>query len=390
VVTFTYHGYQLSARVTGNLLGQNFATEMEWANEDANTYTSSVTGTNSSGFKGQVISGLAVSLLWMLDIPYLRDQDADASGNTGYYFAMAPANQNNAWPAGVLYNSADNTTFNQVDSTVTPLAYGIAQNALAAPPRGPFTWDFTSTLTVRLSLGTIPTSDTMLNVLNGTNAAILLPSLEVIQFTTATVNSDGSFTLSGLLRGRRGTDDFCNSHTVGETVIFPLEGGLVREQVSLSLLGLLRYYKAITVGSDVNSNPVSQQVTLTGRDLKPYAPTSFYNAPSGGDILFTWIRRTRLGGAWLDGTGQVPLNEDNEQYSIDILDGSGNVKRTFNNIMPPGGIPDSWTSPAQPHQLYTAAQQSSDGYVAGHGWTANCYQISGEVGRGFVSTTALP
>lgn len=390
VINFAYHGLQLTGRITDNLIGQNYASALTMSNEDNNTYLSIATGTSGSGFNGQTIKGLVQSLLWILDIPYLQDTDADAAGNIGYYFVMAPATAGGSWPAGVLYSSGDNAAFNQIDATVIAASYGVAQNVLPAPVNGVFAWDNVSTLTLRMANGSEPVSDTQINVLNGTNAAIMYPSLEVIQFTTVTDNGDGTITLSGLLRGRRGTDDFISNHAFGEIVIFPLEGGLVHEQVSLSLLNLARYYRAITVGADINSNPVSQSVALQGRDLMPYAPACFANAPSGGDIQFTWFRRTRIGGAWLDGTGQVPLSEADESYDLLIYNGAGVLKRTFADITPPGGVPDSWTSPAQPHQLYTAAQQSTDGYTTGSGWYAVVYQLSGNVGRGFPATVALP
>lgn len=389
VVTFSYHGSLLTARVADNTIGQNFAIAMDLVYEDGNTYFSVATGDTSTGFVGQTIPPLGLSMLWMLDIPYLQDQDADAAGNLGFYFAMVPTSAGAAWPAGVLYSSSDNKAFAQLGATTIKTTYGITQTILGEPA-SVFALDKVNTLKVRMVQGAAPNSDTLLNVLNGTNAAIMYPSLEVIQFTTVTDNGDDTITLSGLLRGRRGTDDFTGGHAIGETVIFPLAGGLVHEQLSLSLLNLVRFYRAITVGADLNSNPISQSLALKGRDLMPYAPAAFYNKPSSSDILFTWFRRTRLGGGWNDGTGQVPLSEVNESYDIDILDGTGVVKRTFAGIIPPGSVPDSWTSPAQPHQLYTAAQQATDGYLAGHGWTAVCYQLSGQVGRGFPTTVALP
>ena len=390
VVTFDYHGAQLTARVSGNTIGQNFAIELDMTNEDVNTYASVAQGTAATGFVGQTIPTQASTLLWLLDIPYLQDTDSDAAGNIGYYFVMAPSSAGSSWPAGVLYSSSDNAAYNQIDASTLAVTYGVAQVALPAPPLGPDVWDMTSQLTLRMISGEEPTSDTMLNVLNGKNAAILYPSLEIIQFTTVVQNADGTVTLSGLLRGRRGTDVFVNAHTTGEYVFFPLFGGTVHEQVSLSLLNALRYYKAITVGSDLNSNKLAQPVSLQGRDLQPYSVAAFYNAPSGSDILFTWVRRTRLGGGMMDGSGQVPLCEGTEAYDIDILNGAGTVVRTFAGITPPGGIPDSWTTPSQPHQLYTAAQQATDGYLSGHGWAAICYQISSQVGRGFPKTVALP
>lgn len=387
VIKFNYNGVQLTARIATSTIGQNFASALALTAEDVDSYISTVAGNDSTGFVPQILNGLANTLLILLDIPYLQDQDADASGNTGYYVALGPST-GGTWTAGVVYNSGDNISYNQVDASTVPFAYGIAQNILATPPNGDvFAWDNVSTLIVKMIQGDGPATDSMLNVLNGTNAAILYPSLEIIQFTTATLNGDGTYTLSGLLRGRRGTDGLVAAHSSSETVIFPLVGGVLHEQVSLNLLNLLRYYKGITVGAEISNTGIVQQFTITGNDLKPYAPSGLAGAKDvgTGDWLFSWFRRSRLGGGWMDGTGQVPLDEDTEAYDLEILDSMGNVVRTFAGIIPPGGVTDSWTSPAYPHQNYTAAQQTTDFGGVQTTIRARVYQISGEVGRGFAS-----
>lgn len=389
VVLFDYHGVQLQARFTQSTIGQNIAIQAQLTSEDQNSYISVATGTNG-GFSGQVLQGAAATILWLLDIPLLQDTDADGTGNMGYYIAMAPAS-NGKWNAGALYNSSDNSNFNQIDALTNSITYGLAQTILPAPADEYACWDETSTLTVRVVNGDAPSSTTQLAVLNGANAAVLYPSLEVIQFTTVTTNGDGTITLSGLLRGRRGTEWACGLHRVGETVFFPsVQGGIKHEQVGLTILNLVRYFKGVTVGMTVSS-VASVQFTNTGRDLKPYAPAFAKVTSVMGGLQLSWIRRTRLGGGWFDGIGFVPLAEDFEQYSIDIVNPSGTVVDTINNIIPPAGVTDAWVTPLPyPNYLYTTAKQTADGYTPGAGWTAVVYQISGEVGRGFGKVINLP
>lgn len=389
VVLFDYHGVQLQARFTQCMLGQNLAVQTQLISEDQQTYVAVATGT-TSGFVGQTLQNAANTQLFLLDIPYLQDTDADATGNIGYYALMAPQG-GGKWTAGVLYTSSDAQSFQQIDATTTAITYGRATTALPAPPLGPNCWDFESTLTIQMVNGDAPSSTSRLNVLNGANQAVLYPSLEVINFTTVTTNADGTITLSGFLRGRRGTESFITGHAVGENVFFTTESGasVRHEQMGLSVLNLLRYFKGVSVGKDLNA-ATTQQFTNTGRDLRPYSPTYGKVAAISGGLQLTWLRRTRLGGGWNDGIGLVPLAEDSEQYSVDIVNGAGTVVRTIDNIIPPGGVQDTWTSPAQPNVTYTTAMQTADGYTAGNGWTAVIYQISGEVGRGFPETVALP
>lgn len=95
--------------------------------------------------------------------------------------------------------------------------------------------------------------------------------------------------------------------------------------------------------------------------------------PANSNILITWERRTRIGGAWLDGSGTVPLSEQSELYDLEIwsLDDSALI-RTVKNLTT--NLYD-----------YTSSLQFADfgQYIA----YANIrvYQISASVGRGFVA-----
>ena len=69
------------------------------------------------------------------------------------------------------------------------------------------------------------------------------------------------------------------------------------------------------------------QLTLAGNDLKPYAPAQLEATGSwGSNVTLSWQRRTRVGGALLDGSGEVPLAEDSEQYDLEILFGNAVVR----------------------------------------------------------------
>lgn len=375
VVSFAYDGVQLTARVQGNTIGQNYAAALDLVNEDTASYLTSQSGNSATGFVPQVLLNLAQTTLYLLDIPYLQDQDADASGNTGFYFAMTPSS-NGTWGAGVLYQSSDDQSFGQIDASTTKVAYGVAQNVLGTP-RSPWTWDTVNTLTIRLVQGDAPTSDTQLNVLNGKNAVLMYPSLEVIQYTTVVDNGDGTYTLSGLLRGRRGTEwaSYASAHAVGEICLLPLQGGFVHEQISLSSVGQERYYKAVTVGADLNSVPNSTVFSVIGRDLMPYAPVQITGNKSGNDWTLGWLRRTRLGGGWVDLYGDVPLSEDGQGYTLEITDSGGTVKRTV--------------TVTTNRFTYTSAMQVADFGSNQSTIYVNIYQLSGQVGRGFKATATI-
>jgi hypothetical protein len=91
----------------------------------------------------------------------------------------------------------------------------------------------------------------------------------------------------------------------------------------------------------------------------------------------SWVRRTRVGGELIDGSGEVPLAEDAEEYELEILGPDDEVRRTATGL----------TSPTF---TYTAAMQAEDfpeGYPAS---AFVVHQISAQVGRGFAARFEFP
>lgn len=90
-----------------------------------------------------------------------------------------------------------------------------------------------------------------------------------------------------------------------------------------------------TTGSTAYSGAISIATSTTlkvlahdsGLVLADSIGTFFYTIttppPPNRNIAITWQRRTRFGGAWLDGTGTVPLNEEAESYDLIIYDPTG-------------------------------------------------------------------
>lgn len=319
IIQFTYEGMPFVARLAKATLGVNNILEISGVSEDASLYISSFTGNSGAGFISQSLNPVAPTLLFIFDVPLLQDVDASPAGSTGYYFGMSSLAK--GWQGAGLFTSADGETWTAAGFSSTGLAFGSAFAALPAP-RSEWTWDDVNTVTVIMTNGTL-SSTTALNVLNGANAALL--GDEIIQFQTATLNANGTYTLSSLLRGRRGTEWACNQHLSGETFVLLSTSTLQRNSVSTALINLQRDYKAVTAGQTTDQAQ-SKIVTLEGNDLRPYAPSQFVSTfDVSNNYNFSWVRRTRIGGAWQDGVGVVPLSEESESYDLDILmlDGGG-------------------------------------------------------------------
>lgn len=376
----TDDGTTFRARVTQNDVGVGFAIEISAASEDVAQYTSTVIADAGSGVPIQIFNSTPITKLILLCSPLLRDSDDTGRTTSQLYFLMGSFGQP-GWIAGTLFKSAEGTEFTEVGSIVNQMAYGSAANILG-DVADPFSTDEINTLKVFMVVGSNELSSiTQLEMVNGANPAALIHSngvdVEIIQFRDVATNADGSFTLSGLLRGRRGSETFTANHLIGNTFVLldSLTAGLF--PLALSEVNQTRFYAAVTSGQLFEDADIDTKAS-PGNDLKPYAPVSQAAAPSGNDIDFTWERRTRVGGGLKDGVGGVPLNEDTESYEIDIFDSpSGSVVRTITGI--------STTS-----VTYTSAQQTTDGFTPPLSQiTIEIYQISAQVGRGFTKEVTL-
>jgi hypothetical protein len=372
VIEFIFEGLVFEIRIVEMSLGQGLVVGINGVNEDARNYLSIATGAKHFGAPTPgPVQLVGNTILFLLDIPLLRDTDENPSG-TGYTFAMN--SKTKTWAGALLYVSSDNSSFgNRVSQSTARAGYGTALNALGAP-RSPWTWDTVNTLTVDLGEDILG-GDTALNVLNGAN--MLLVAGEVIQFANCVLNVDGTYTLSRLLRGRRGTEWACGTHAIGDTVLDPA-AGFTRKQEPIQILNRLRYYRAVTAGQTVTAAG-SQEFTIAGVDRKPYAPCNLGRLIDGsGNMTITWTRRTRVGGEWLDAVnmmGNVPLSEDSELYDVEILNGAA-VVRSFKGL----------TSPAC---AYPAADQTTDFGAPQTEVTVNIYQVSAQVGRGYPAHATL-
>lgn len=195
----------------------------------------------------------------------------------------------------------------------------------------PFCTDDISKLTVFMTVGGDNLeSVTQEALVNGANAALVLKANgepEIIQFRDVAFNPDGSYTLSGLLRGRRGTDAFVTGHAAGELFLLLDPDDIEALTLDAGEIGVSRAWRAAGFGTLFEDAPVVTAIH-TGRDLKPYAPWDV-RAGSPSDIALSWVRRTRPAGHLRDGAGEVSPGEASEAYEVDILASPGGaVKRT--------------------------------------------------------------
>lgn len=302
----------------------------------------------------------------ILDLPILRNAD-DASG-----FYVAGGGASPGWRGAVLYRSRDGgMNYDSFADLIDGAVIGATDDALGAGAAE--FWDEANSVTVTL-LNPADTleSVTSLQVLNGSNAAVI--GAEIVQFRNATLIAPGQYRLDGLLRGRKGTEDQIAGHAAGERFVLLTGGGIYRPELEAGEIGIVRFYRAASVGTNVLDAPPFS-FTHFGRWAKPYAPAHVRGTRNGaGDLALAWIRRTRLEDPWADGI-DAPLGEAAEAYEIDILDGGGAVKRTLSSTTPTA--------------TYPAADQIADFGSAQAAIRVRVYQISARVGRGLPTEKTL-
>lgn len=329
--------------------------------EDATVYTQ--TGNASyAPVPGSTVGLVPLTDLMLLDIPLLRDQD------DGVGFYAAACGYGSGWTGAQTFKSNDGgaTWSSFGNAFLNAAAIGSASTAL-----GNFTqniFDEGNSVTVVMLNGTL-SSDTELNVLNGANIALL--GNEIVQFKNATLTATNTYRLSGLLRGRFGTEWAASTHAIGDRFVLLTQLTTYLLPGASSEYDLLRKYRGVSFGGFLDDATIVD-FTNTAVAQTPLSPVQLGGGRNAsGDVMLNWIRRTRIGGGW-NNYADVPLGEAAESYVVQICNnaGYGSVVRTITGL-------------TAPTATYTAAQQTTDfgGTQSTVYWKA--FQVSALVGNGY-------
>jgi len=149
----------------------------------------------------------------------------------------------------------------------------------------------------------------------GDNLAVL--GSELIQFGAATALGGGRFRLTHLLRGRGGTEWACGSHMAGEAFCLIQVSALTPITMPMSSIGAL-----VSGQADV----ATASIEFGAQSVRPLSPVGLQaRFAINGDLVLSWIRRSRQGVAWIDRI-DAPLGEMREQYQVDISGPGGSIE----------------------------------------------------------------
>jgi hypothetical protein len=297
----------------------------------------------------------------LLDLPWLGGGLATQS--TIY---VAAAGTQAGWRSAALLQSIDGgTSFEEIGSTATPAIMGESLNALS--PFNGHGFDERSFLDVRcLNSGMVLNSTNKEGLIGGQNIAIV--GEELIQFERAEQRASLDWRLSGLLRARRGTEWAASGHGAGERFIllsadslYPLDRAGEGSSMTIAALGQ----------GDVQT----QLASITDQRFALLAPSPVHLKAMavGNDIVFTWVRRGRLGWAWLDGV-DAPLAEETEHYAVTLILSNGQLRHIGSSL-------PAWT--------YDAAAKAADGAAGATSFTIEVRQ-QGTHGLSKPATLSLP
>jgi hypothetical protein len=344
--------------------GNNGVSDVEAQRDDPEVYSSYVAGAGGS-LPANSVSFPGVTRLLMMDAPILHDVNDDS----GFYWAVTGASD--GWRGAEILRSSDGGTTYSTMSRIGLRA--IVGDVATALPAGPTAfWDRGNSLTVQLAYaGQTLESRSEDLVLAGYNAVWLGGADgqggEILQFTTATLLAPGQYQLSGLLRGRLGTEANVGSHAANEVFVLLSIGTLGRSDFGPGDWNDERDYKPVSYYT-AEIDTTAQQFTNTGVGKAPLSPVHVAGLrDTSNNLSLSWIRRTRYRAPGLGG-GPVPLGEVSEAYEVDIYSGAS-VVRTI--------------STSTPAASYSAAEQTADGLTPGNPVSLRVYQISDVRGRGF-------
>ena len=193
-------------------------------------------------------------------------------------------------------------------------------------------------------------------VLAGGNLALV--GDELIQFSAAQALGPRRFRLHGLLRGRRGTEAAATGHRAGVRFVLIDPQRMLAIEAPLEMLGRMGRVKAIGAG-DADTEAVT--FTVAAAALRQLAPVHLTARRVGGDLLVSWVRRSRAGFGWMDFV-DAPLSEAREAFAI--------------SVMRDGRVVQQASSPV-PHFVYAAADIAADG-----GTEIRVAQCSADIGPG--------
>jgi hypothetical protein len=244
------------------------------------------------------------------------------------------------WPGAAIYMSENGgASYAQIGSTANEATIGLV--TAVTPSADYHVWDETTSISVQLKTNSL-LSVSSIDVLNGVNFAQI--GQEVIGFRTATLTGPKTYTLSGLLRGRRGTEQFVGTHVANELFVL-LDSSILKIDLVAADRNTTKKFKVVTIGSSLDK-VAAEDVQIVSNNLRLWTVHNAKVLKVGTDFQFSFGERVRYLGGLRD-NAEIIHDADWAGFGIVILASDGTT------------VVNSYVSQSETF-TYTAAMQTTD------------------------------
>lgn len=253
------------------------------------------------------------TVVHLLDLPALDDQLAQ----TPRMF-VAAAGSSPGWRRAALQISFDQgRRWDDAGQTAAPALIGRALTMLS--PADPYRRDDRHRVDVEMLHDQMELGEAdHASLLAGANLAML--GDELIQFAHAQPLSATRWRLSGLLRGRRGSEWAMAHHALGERFVMLSRDTLAPVAVPVTS----EMVEVMAIGPQDQVPPVAQ--AASGNALIPPSPVHLVWHRRAAGARLSWVRRSRIGWPWPDHV-ETPLGEEIERYAVEIQPDFGVIRQ---------------------------------------------------------------
>lgn len=283
------NGSLIQCRMTQVDRGENGLIKVQAQLDDSSIY-SQTGGTYSLPPTPQPVAFPPFMAPVILDLPPLTAAQASTFGLT---VAIQTSQSQFPFPGGALFTTQDDVIYNFESSFTIPAITGRSDTRLQ--PGLPYFWDDGNTVDVVIDGDGTLSNATEQEVSGGVNWAYL--GGEIFGFRTATLIDSNSYTLSGLIRGRRNTEQY-SARQSPENALFVLLGdGATFFDLEPSAFNTLRTVRAVPSGesvedqdstSDADHRPIAQS-------LKPFSVHGLWAVRQADSAVCLWCTpRTRV------------------------------------------------------------------------------------------------
>lgn len=284
-------------------------------------------------------SAAGPTTLAVMDLPLLPGETSD-----GPRLWVAAAGASRGWRrAAIALSLDDGASFEAVG--VVPAAVAMGRALTVLPGADPAGWDRLSHVDVELIADAMwLESRSETSVLAGSNMALL--GAEIIQFATAEALGGRRFRLSGLLRGRRGTDHAAASHAVDDRFVLLDPAAMLALPMPLERVGQSIRVRAAGMG-DAATPP--ETMIVGAEAIRPLPPVHLRWERRAGELHFRWVAQSRLGFGWPDLT-DVPAGEARLAFRVVLRNTAGPVAESETSA-------PQWSAPDQAGPLWLDVAQ---------------------------------